>query len=266
LEASILRVDLAKKSSKVEKIADQVLRKYLGGRGLGVRILYDELKSRVDPLKPENKLIFMTGPLVGTYVPTAGRLHVITKSPLTGGLGDSNCGGDFGPELRFAGYEGIVIEGRSPEPVYLSIRDGTVEFKSATRLWGNGVSQTEDKIREELGDKEVKIASVGPAGENLVLIAGVVNRKHRVAGRAGVGAVMGSKNLKAIAVRGRKKIPVADDVKLRETVKKVQQMIKGNTLTGKTYPLLGSMGLVNVMNENGVFPTKNFNSGYFSQG
>nr|MDO8133380.1 aldehyde ferredoxin oxidoreductase family protein [Candidatus Njordarchaeum guaymaensis] len=265
MEASVLRVDLTKKSSKVEKIGDQVLRKYIGGRGLGVKILYDELKPKVDPFKPENKLIFMTGPLVGTYIPTAGRFHVITKSPLTGGLGESNCGGDWGPELRFAGYEGIILEGRSSEPVYLWIHDGAVEFKTAARLWGNGVWQTEDRIREELGDKDAKIASIGPAGENLVLIAGIVNKKHRVAARTGVGAVMGSKNLKAIAVKGSKKVPVADDAKLRETVKKVQQVIKENPLTGKSYPTLGTMVLFNMINEPGILPTRNFQSGYFSK-
>jgi len=214
-------------------------------------------------LKPENKLIFMTGPLIGTYVPTAGRFHVITKSPLTGSIGDSNCGGDWGPELRFAGYDGIILEGKAPKPVYMWIHDGAVEFKSAAKLWGKGVWDTEDMIREEIGEKNAKIASIGPAGENLVLIAGIINRKHRAAGRAGVGAVMGSKNLKAIAVKGSKKVPVANETKLREIVKKAQEMIKENGLTGKSLPTLGTMVLVNVSNENGILPTRNFQSGYF---
>jgi aldehyde:ferredoxin oxidoreductase len=264
LEATILRINLANKDIRIEKITDNVLRKYIGGRGLGVKILYDELKAKVDPLKPENKLIFMTGPVEGTFIPTAGRFHVVTKSPLTGGIGDSNCGGDWGPELRFAGYEGIIIEGKSPRPVYLWIHNGSVEFKSATRLWGNGVWQTEDMIREDVGDKNAKIASIGPAGENLVLIAGIINRKHRAAGRAGVGAVMGSKNLKAIAVKGSRKVPIFDEVKLREAVKKAQQMIRENGVTGQSLPSLGTMVLVNVSNENGILPTRNFQTGYFA--
>jgi len=263
LEASIIRADLAKQAYKVEKIGDEVLRKFIGGRGLGVKILYDELKPKIDPLKPENKLIFMTGPLVGTYVPTAGRFHVITKSPLTGSIGDSNCGGDWGPELRFAGYDGIILEGKATKPVYMWIHDGAVEFKSAARLWGKGVWDTEDMIREEIGEKDAKIASIGPAGENLVLIAGIINRKHRAAGRAGVGAVMGSKNLKAIAVKGNKKVPIADETRLREAVKKAQAMIKENGVTGQALPTLGTMVLINVSNENGILPTRNFQTGYF---
>jgi aldehyde:ferredoxin oxidoreductase len=263
LDASIIRVDLAKQSYKVEKTGDEVLRKYIGGRGLGVRILYDELKPKTGPLKPENKLIFMTGPLIGTYVPTAGRFHVITKSPLTGGIGDSNCGGDWGPELRFAGYDGIIFEGKAPKPVYMWIHDGAVEFKSAAGLWGKGVWDTEDMIREEIGEKNAKIASIGPAGENLVLIAGIINRKHRAAGRTGVGAVMGSKNLKAIVVRGSKKVPIANESKLREVVKKAQAMIKENGATGQGLPTLGTINLINVSNENRILPTRNFQSSYF---
>lgn len=255
MEASVIRVDLTKQTHKIEKIGDAVLRKYIGGRGLGVRILYDELKPKTDPLKPENKLIFMTGPVEGTYVPTTGRFHVITKSPLTGGIGDSNCGGDWGPELRFAGYDGIIFEGKSPKPVYMWINNESIEFKSAAKLWGKGVWDTEDMIREELGEKNAKIASIGPAGENLVLIAGIINRKHRAAGRAGVGAVMGSKNLKAIAVKGNKKVPIANDAKLREAVKKAQDMIKKNAVSGTGLPALGTMVLVNVTNQNGILPT-----------
>lgn len=263
MEASIIRIDLTKQTQKVEKIGDAVLRKYIGGRGLGVRMLYDELKPKTDPLKPENKLMFMTGPLEGTYVPTAGRFHVVTKSPLTGGIGDSNCGGDWGPELRFAGYDGIIFEGKSPKPVYLWIHNGSIEFKSATKLWGKGVWDTEDLIREEIGDKNAKIASIGPAGENLVLIAGIINRKHRAAGRAGVGAVMGSKNLKAIAVKGNKKVPIANDAKLREAVKKAQDLIKKNAVSGSGLPTLGTMILINVANQNGILPTRNFQTGVF---
>ncbi|MEM3019471.1 MAG: aldehyde ferredoxin oxidoreductase N-terminal domain-containing protein, partial [Candidatus Bathyarchaeia archaeon] len=202
MELKLLRVDLTKGSLKTETVPEGLVEKFVGGRGLGVKILYDELKAGTDPLSPENKLLFLTGPCTGTEFPVSGRFHVITKSPLTGGIGDSNCGGNWGPELRFAGFDGIVIEGASEKPVYLWIHNGKAELKDACALWGKGVWDTDDLIKAELGDRDVKLASIGPAGENLVLMAAIINDKHRAAGRAGVGAVMGSKRLKSIAVRG----------------------------------------------------------------
>jgi len=263
MKLNILRVNLTRKTSKKQTIDDATVVKFIGGRGLGLKILYDELKPRTDPLSPDNKLIFMTGPTTGTAVPTGGRFHVVTKSPQTGGIADSNCGGDWGPELRFAGYDGIVVEGASKEPVYLWIHDGKVEFKDASKYWGKGVWDTEDGIRAELKDPEIKLASIGPAGENLVMYAAIINKKHRAAGRCGVGAVMGSKKLKSIAVRGKGKTPVADPEKLREAVREAQKIMKANSVTGEGLPTHGTAILVNVLNKHGAYPTRNFQTGVF---
>jgi aldehyde:ferredoxin oxidoreductase len=263
MQAKILRVDLSSGSFKDEIIPEEVCRKFIGGRGLAEKILWDELKPGVDPLSPENILIFMTGPLEGTRMPTSGRFHVVTKSPATGGIGDSNCGGDFGPKLRFAGYDGIVITGRAEKPVYIWIDEGNVEIRDASHLWGRGVWDTEDMLVEEIGDKKISIASIGPAGENKVVFAAIMNRKHRAAGRTGVGAVMGSKNLKAIVVRGNKEPEVHDVDKVREVSKKMIEILRKHDVTGQGLPTYGTATLVNVINEAGIFPTRNFQTGVF---
>lgn len=259
----LLRVDLTSESIETEVIEEDIEKKFIGGRGLGVKILYDELKPGIDPLSPENKLIFLTGPCTGTAFPLSGRFHVVTKSPLTGGIGDSNCGGDWGPELRFAGFDGIIVEGASEHPVYLWIHNGEVELKDASRIWGKGVWDTEDLIRAELGDHNVKLVSIGPAGENLVLISAIINDKHRAAGRTGVGAVMGSKKLKSIAVRGTSKPKIANPEALKSAMKKVIEKIRASEVTSKTLPNLGTSALVNIINENGGYPTRNFQTGVF---
>ncbi len=259
----ILRVDLSTDSLKDETIDEETAKKFVGGRGIGVKILYDELKAGIDPLGPENKLIFMTGPATGTVFPASGRFHVITKSPLTGGIGDANCGGNWGPELRFAGFDGIIFEGKAKDPVYLWIRDGEGELRGAEEYWGLGVWDTEDKIQEELGDKRAKLASIGPAGEKLVLMAAIMNDKHRAAGRAGVGAVMGSKKLKAVVVRGGRKPPVADQDGLSRAAEKAVQKLKENAVTGEGLPKVGTAILINVNNESGALPTRNFQTGVF---
>jgi len=263
MNLDLLRINLTKGSIKTESVEEEIAKKFIGGRGLGVKILYDELKSGIDPLGPENKLLFLTGPCTGTEFPVSGRFHVVTKSPLTGGIGDSNCGGNWGPELRFAGFDGIVVEGASKDPVYLWVHDGKSELRDAFHLWGKGVWDTEDLIRAELGDRDVKLASIGPAGENLVMIAGIMNDKHRAAGRAGVGAVMGSKKLKSVAVRGKGKPKVADPQTLRRAVRNAVNKIKTEKTTGKTLPDLGTPALVNPINERGGFPTRNFQTGVF---
>lgn len=236
---------------------------FIGGRGLGVKILIEELKPGTDPIGPENKLLFMTGPATGTAFPTSGRFHVITKSPQTGGIGETDCGGTFGPELRFAGYDGVIIEGKAAEPVYLWIREGEAEIRPAGQYWGKGTWDTEDGIRKELGDSGIKIASIGPAGENLVLCATIVNDKHRAASRTAAGAVMGSKRLKAIVVRGTKKPPVADEKKLKEAVQKALKMLKESRITGHDLPTYGTAITVGSINEQGLFPTRNFQTGVF---
>nr|MDO8135987.1 aldehyde ferredoxin oxidoreductase family protein [Candidatus Njordarchaeum guaymaensis] len=258
----LLRVNLKRRKMRTDTIDAATTKKYVGGRGIGIRILYDELKPKTDPLSPDNKLIFMTGPATGTAFPLSGRFHVITKSPL-GGIGDSDCGGDWGPELRFAGFDGIIFEDKAEKPVYLWIDDGKAELRSAERYWGKGVWDTEDEIREELDDPKVKLASIGPAGENHVIFAAIMNDKHRAAGRTGVGAVMGSKNLKSVAVRGTKEPKVADPKGLEGIVKKINEKIKTNGVTGKSLPELGTSVLVNIINEAGVYPTRNFQTGVF---
>jgi aldehyde:ferredoxin oxidoreductase len=263
VKLKILRVNLSYESIREEEVDEETTRKFVGGRGLGSKILLDETVKGIDPLGPENKLIFMTGPVTGTAFPSSGRFHVITKSPLTGGIGDSNCGGNWGPELRFAGFDGIIFEGKAENPVYLWVHDGEAELRSAEKYWGKGVWDTEDKIREELGDPKVKLASIGPAGENLVLFAGIFNDKHRGAARAGVGAVMGSKKLKAVAVRGTGKPFVANTEGLLKTAKNVLKKIKENPTTSQGLPTYGTDVLVNIINTAGIFPTGNFQTGIF---
>lgn len=263
MKLKILRVDLSSGSTRDEIISDEEVEKFIGGRGLGVKILIDELKPGIDPLGPENKLLFMTGPATGTAFPASGRFHVITKSPLTGGIGDANCGGGFGPELRFAGYDGIIFEGKAPEPVYLWLDEGEVELRPAKRYWGKGTWDTEDGIRKELGDSGIKVASVGPAGERLVMCAAIISDKHRAAGRTAVGAVMGSKLLKAVAARGARKLPVADKAELKKAVERALKKIKEAPLTGESFPKHGTAVLVNIINKHGIYPTRNFQMGVF---
>ena len=152
MEFRLLRVDLTRRKTWTQTIDDATTKKFIGGRGLGLRLLYDETKAGIEPLGPENKLFFMTGPITGTTFPMSGRFHVVTKSPATGGIGDSDCGGDWGPELRFAGFDGVAIEGKAEKPTYLWINEGKTEFRDASKLWGKGVWDTEDMIREELGE------------------------------------------------------------------------------------------------------------------
>ncbi len=263
LKLKLLRVDLSSGSMRDEFVDEDEVKLFIGGRGLGVKILIEELKPGTDPLGPGNKLLFMTGPATGTAFPTSGRFHVITKSPQTGGIGDTNCGGTFGPELRFAGYEGIIIEGKAAEPVYLWIREGEAEIRSAKRYWGKGTWGAEDGIRKELEAPNAKIVSIGPAGENLVMCAAIINDKHRAAGGAAAGAVMGSKQLKAIAVRGTKKLPVADEKKLKEAVQTASNMFRESRITGQSLPTYGTAIAVNIINKYGLLPTRNFQTGVF---
>src|SRR5947209_3220361 len=206
----VLRVDLTAGSWRVEPTREDWCREYIGGRGLAARYLYEEMDPRVDALSPENKLIFATGPLTGTNTPTGARYMVVTKGPLTGAITTSNSGGHLGPELKYAGYDMVILEGRAPKPCYLVIGEGRMEIRDAAHLWGKTTADTEDTLRAELGMPDAVIASIGPAGERLVRFACIINDKHRAAGRSGVGAVMGSKNLKAIAVRGTQGVAIAD--------------------------------------------------------
>ena len=262
-DALILRVNLNDKTTKTEKIHRELFENYLGGRGLGVKILFDELPLKIDPLSPENKLIFAVGPVTATKVPTGGRFAVITKSPLTGTIFDSSSGGYWGAEFRRAGYAAIILEGRSETPVYLWINDESVEIRDGTSAWGKDVEETTDYLLTKT-DEKAQVACIGPAGENQVLMSAIMTDKHRAAGRGGVGAVMGSKMVKAIVVRGTQRITGANDEKLTEVVKHSRLLIKKNAVTDKSLPVYGTAVLVNVINEFGMLPTHNFQFGTFN--
>ena len=206
----LLRVDLSSGRTGVEPIPREWLTQYMGGRGLAARYLYQEMDPATDPLAPDNRLIFATGPLTGTPVPCGARYMVVTKGALTNTITTSNSGGHWGPELKFAGYDLLILEGRAPRPSFLLIDDDRVELRDATHLWGRSVAATEDGLRRELALPRLRIACIGPAGENRVRFAAIMNDKHRAAGRGGVGAVMGSKHLKAIR-RGRRHGDDGDD-------------------------------------------------------
>jgi aldehyde:ferredoxin oxidoreductase len=258
----ILRINLSDKTIKTEQLDLQTAQKFIGGRGLGTKMLMDEIDPNVDPLGPDNKLIFVTGPLTGTNTPTGGRYMVVTKSPLSGTVACSNSGGYWGAELKFAGYDMIVFEGKADSPVYINITDDEIEICDAKHLWGKVVSETTHELEKTHGEK-VKVACIGPAGENLSKIACVMNDVGRAAGRSGVGAVMGSKNLKAIVVKGSKKVSVANPDKLKEAFSVCMKKIKENGVTGQGLPTYGTAVLVNIINENGVYPTNNFQLAQF---
>jgi aldehyde:ferredoxin oxidoreductase len=261
-DAAILHVSLTDKTIERKPIPHDLFSQYLGGRGLGVKLLYDKLSPGVDPLSAENLLIFAVGPVTATTVPTAGRTEVITKSPLTGTVFDSNLGGYFGPQLRRAGYAAVVLEGQSSTPVYLWINDDQVEIRDASEIWGKDVADSTDALLNAT-DEKAQVACIGPAGENLVKIAAIMNDKHRAAGRGGVGAVMGSKKLKAIVARGTGKIEVDDKERLNEAVKRSRLLLKKNAVTDKSLPVYGTAVLVNLTNEYGMLPTHNFQEGTF---
>lgn len=258
----ILRVNLSANKTVTQKLDEDVAKNFLGGRGLGVKVLYDELKPETNPLGPENKIIFATGPVSGTMAPTSGKYCVVAKSPLTGTVFDSHSGGYWGPELKFAGYDAIIIEGRAEAPVYIWIRNKTVEIRNATKVWGLDTHKTTEKLIKET-DSKAKVACIGPAGERQVLLAAIINDRHRAAGRGGLGAVMGCKNLKAVVVRGTGRVDVADEEKLSQALNDALMVIRKNPITNKSLPTLGTAVLVNLINEHGMYPTRNFQEGVF---
>lgn len=257
----IIRVNLTNQTIKVEDLKADWAKRFLGGRGLASRYLFEEIDPKVDPFSPENKLIITTGPLTGTSVPTGGRYMVVTKSPLSETIACSNSGGFFGAELKIAGYDMIIVEGKAEKPVYLAIEDEKIEIKDASHLWGKLVSETTDILKETYEDK-AKALAIGPAGEKLVRFAAVINDYDRAAGRSGVGAVMGSKNLKAIVVRGTKGVAVADEQKVKDVVASKIKILRENPVTGEGLPAYGTAILVNIINEHGIFPVANFQKAY----
>jgi aldehyde:ferredoxin oxidoreductase len=261
----LLRVDLTRQSIAVEDLNQDWARHYVGGRGVAARYLYEEVDPRVDPLAPENKLIFATGPLTGTNASCGARYMVVTKGPLTGVMTSSNSGGKWAPELKFAGYDMIILEGRSARPIYLWIFDDQLELRSAEHLWGKGVFETEDALKSETGLADCAVAAIGPAGENRVLYAAIVNEKFRAAGRSGVGAVMGSKNLKAIAVRGTGAVRIARPAEMMRAQWAMKKQLSEAPLTAEGLPQYGTLALMNVINEHGALPTHNYQRAQFDQ-
>ena len=255
----ILFVDLTTGTIKDESPPESLYRDYIGGTGLGVRILYERIKPKADPLGLENILGFVTGPLTGTPTPGSGRFNVVAKSPLTGAWADSNSGGSLGPELKAAGYDGVFFSGVAPKPVSLWLSSDKAELRDASHLWGKDTNETDDMLRQELGEPKAKIACIGPAGESCSLIAAIVHEKGRAAARSGVGAVMGSKQLKAIVVRGHKKAPVAEPEKLRTVSNDFNKNLKvGGFQQGLT--ATGTGGFLSFLVSVGDCPTRNWNS------
>ena len=251
----ILRVDLTNQAITVEQTRDYA-RDYLGGRGINHRILVAEVGPEVPAFDPRNRLVIGVGPLVGTLIPSSSRTQVTFRSPYPSGWGDSNVGGHWGPELKYAGFDHIVIQGRSPKPVYLWISDGRAELRDAAHLWGMFTDHTQQTIQEELGDPDVKVLSIGPAGERMVRMACLMTENTDAAGRSGAGAVMGSKNLKAIAVRGTLGVRVADpEAALQLSMKALARFSKEESLielsiqgTPASFPGIGSTGMVPIKN------------------
>jgi aldehyde:ferredoxin oxidoreductase len=258
----ILRIDLSKKKISSQPLTNEQAELFLGGRGLGAEILFRELPRGIDPLSPENKLVFATGPLTGTGAPTSGRYSVTTRSPLTGTIFDSNSGGHFGVQLKRSGWDAVVLDGRADRPSYIWIHDDATEIRNADHVWGIDTRATEDTVKSET-HKDAKVACIGPAGERQVLISSIINDKHRAAGRGGVGAVMGTKNLKAIAVLGNREPTIANKEEFTVAARMSLEAISKNPVTKDSLPNYGTAVLVNIMNEIGALPTFNFQRGYY---
>jgi len=251
-------VDLTTDEIKIETLDEGLARDFIGGQGIGARILFERQKKGVDPLGPESYLGFTTGPLTGTKVPTGGRYMVVCKSPLTGGWGDANSGGYFGAELKAAGWDAIFVTGAAPSPKYITIFDDRIEIKDATHLWGQDTIDTEKTIQKDAGDKKIRIASIGPASEKLSLISGIVNDAGRIAARSGVGAVMGAKKLKAVAVRGTGKAGIADKNELDRLRKAYIKEMKDMGGFAQLLMKHGTCGLTSGLVASGATPVKNW--------
>ena len=259
----ILRVNLTKGTCESEPLNMDWAQKYLGQRGLATKYLVEEIDPKVDPLSPDNKLIFATGPLTGTCASTSARYSVITKGALTGAIACSNSGGYFGAELKMAGWDMVIFEGKAEKPVYLSIVDDVAELRSAEHLWGRSVWEVEPALKAESGDPQTRVSSIGVAGETGVLFACIVNDLHRAAGRSGVGTVMGSKNLKAVAVRGTVGVAVKDPKAFMAATMDAKKVLAENAVTGEGLPAFGTQILMNIINESGALPSKNFHDVQF---
>ncbi|MFH1639934.1 MAG: aldehyde ferredoxin oxidoreductase family protein [Chloroflexota bacterium] len=257
----ILRVNLTNGTTKTEELDELFCRRFLGGAGFVLYYLTKELKAGIDPLGPENKLVMMCGPLSGIPISGSGRNCVGAKSPLTGGIAKSEVGGFFGAEMRHTGIDGIIVEGKAAKPVYIYLHDGAAEIKDASKLWGKNTKETEEDIRAELGDDRTRVASIGPAGENMVRFACVMNDLKEAAGRGGTGAVMGSKNLKAIAARGTKIPETADQAAIDEVRKSFNATPQRHAAMSK-YGTGAGPGMISGLAQ-GNLPVRNFREGVF---
>ncbi|MBC8335106.1 MAG: aldehyde ferredoxin oxidoreductase family protein [Anaerolineales bacterium] len=257
----LLRVDLTNHTITVEEINQTWAKQYLGGTGLATKYFYEEVPSGIDPLGPENKLIFMTGPLTGTASASASRYSVVAKSPQTNLWGQANSGGSFGPVLKKSGYDGIIFEGVSPTPVALQIIDGKAELLDASHLWGKTVPDTEDALQDSISQK-LTVAAIGQAGENLVTYAAIMNNKHRAAGRCGLGAVMGSKKLKAIACVGSQPVQLADKKGFHDAATKQFDLIDESMLK-VGFDAFGTNMVADFVHVRGGYPTMNWQQGVF---
>ncbi|MGB8248689.1 MAG: aldehyde ferredoxin oxidoreductase N-terminal domain-containing protein, partial [Azonexus sp.] len=251
----VLRVNLTAGTCIPEPLNMEWANDYLGSRGLASKYLVEEIDPRVDALSADNKMIMSTGPLTGTMASTGGRYTVVTKSPLTGAIACSNSGGYFGAEMKFAGWDMVIFEGKSPKPVYLYLENDKAELRDATHLWGKTCWETEETIKATHQDPLIRISSIGGAGENGVLYAAIVNDLHRAAGRSGVGTVMGSKNLKAVAIRGTQGVSgIKDFPAFLAAANAGKKVLADNAVTGQGLPKYGTQVLMNVINEMGALP------------
>ena len=258
----ILRVNLTSGAIREETPEEIVYRTYMGGSALSSYYLLKEQKAGVDPLGPENKLLFMSSVISGAPLMGLTRYTVAARSPLTGAFGEAEAGGYFGPELKMAGFDGVIIEGRSAKPVYLWIKDGRAEIRDASRIWGKDTGEAEKLIREELGDNRIRVAQCGPAGEKRVRYACVVNELKHANGRTGMGAVMGSKNLRAIAARGTQRVSLANPEKVGEIGKKVLELLSQSGMA-QNLKKFGTPMFVMPLQNSGILPTRNFQKGQF---
>jgi aldehyde:ferredoxin oxidoreductase len=255
----VLRINLSDQTSKVEELPVEMARDFIGGAGFAIKYLFDELSPGTDPLGPDNKLVFAPGPFSGTTVPCASRMAVAAKSPLTNAMGVALTGGYFPVEVKFAGYDAFIIEGKAEKPIYVWIKDGDVKFRSAAKAWGTKTGDCQQIIKNELADQNVRIACIGPAGENLSKISCIVNER-RAAGRKGLGAVMGAKNLKAIAVRGTGGVAIASDDKFKTARDGMAQSMKESPILYSQFSNLGTPMVVDHLCEMGIFPAKNYSA------
>lgn len=253
----VLRINLTDKRAMVEPLPEEIAQNYMGGAGFGIKYLADEVAPHTDPLGPDNKLIFAVGPFTGSTIPSTSRLSVTSKSPQTGTVGVALSGGYFPAEMKFAGYDIIIVEGKADEPTYVSIKDAQVQFLSARRAWGLNTSDCQQVIRDDLGDQNTRVICIGPAGENLSKMAAIMNER-RAAGRRGLGAVMGSKNLKAIAIRGTGSVKVADAKSFQEARKAMMDSMKASPVLYPVFAKVGSSCAFDATVAQGFFSAKNW--------